>query len=62
MNVKGKVAIVTGASSGSGMATARLLTQKGTKVALVARTKKILDKLAKELSDSIPIVTDVTKA
>jgi short-subunit dehydrogenase len=61
MHVKGKIAIVTGASSGIGLATARLLTQKGVKVALVARSKEKLEKSAKELPDSFVIQTDMTK-
>ncbi|HEX7042112.1 MAG TPA: SDR family oxidoreductase, partial [Patescibacteria group bacterium] len=61
MDVKDKVAIVTGASSGIGLATARLLFQKGAKIALVARSKEILKQLEKEFSDSFAIVADMTK-
>jgi short-subunit dehydrogenase len=61
MNVKGKVAIVTGASVGIGLATARLLSSKGTKLALVARSKGKLDTLAKELPNSIAIPADLSK-
>ncbi len=39
MNVKNKIIIVTGASSGIGHATARLLATKGAKVVLVSRSK-----------------------
>jgi NAD(P)-dependent dehydrogenase (short-subunit alcohol dehydrogenase family) len=39
MDIKGKVAIVTGASLGIGLATTKILSSKGAKVALVARTK-----------------------
>jgi NADP-dependent 3-hydroxy acid dehydrogenase YdfG len=60
----GKVAIVTGASSGIGEATARQLVQEGAKVALVARRKDRLDTLAKEIQDakgeSMSIEADVT--
>ena len=45
MNLKGKVAIVTGASGGIGLATAKLLSSKGTKLALVARSKGKLEAL-----------------
>lgn len=62
MKVKEKIAIVTGASSGIGLATAKLLTQKGAKVALVARSKEKLEKLSKELSGSLVIQADMTKA
>lgn len=61
MNIKNKVVIVTGASSGIGLATARLLAQKGAKVALVARSKEKIEKISKELPLSFPIKTDVSK-
>jgi len=62
MNIKGSVAIVTGASSGIGEATARLLSKKGAKVALVARSETKLIKLSKDLPDSFVIVTDMSRA
>src|SRR6185436_2861160 len=46
---KGKVAIVTGGSSGIGLAVAQKLVRGGAKVALVARTKETLDKMVAEL-------------
>jgi len=61
MNIKGKIAIVTGASSGIGLSTAKLLTKKQAKVALVARSKEKLGKLAKELPGSLVIQADMTK-
>lgn len=61
MQIKNSVAIVTGASSGIGLATAKLLTKKGIKVALVARSKKKLEKLSKELPNSFVVVCDMTK-
>ena len=59
MQIKDKVVIVTGASSGIGLATAKLLTEKGARVALVARSKPKLDLLAKELEGSLAIPTDM---
>ena len=61
MEVRDKIVIVTGASSGIGMATARLLTSKGAKVALVARSKEKLEDLSKELAGSVAIAADMTK-
>jgi len=61
MDIKGKVAIVTGASSGIGLATAKLLSSKGAKLALVARSKDKLDKLAEELPEAIAITADISE-
>jgi short-subunit dehydrogenase len=59
--LKGKVAIVTGASSGIGLATARLLARHGVKVALVSRSKEKLEALAGELPGSLAVPADMTK-
>ena len=61
MNTKSKVAIVTGASAGIGLATAALLAEKGAKVALAARSRDILEKLAQGLPGSFSIPTDLRK-
>jgi hypothetical protein len=49
---KGKIAVVTGASSGIGEATARKLAGKGLKVALVARREERLQKIVSEIEGS----------
>jgi short-subunit dehydrogenase len=59
MDIKGKVVIITGASSGIGLATARLLARHGAKVALAARSRDKLNQLAAELADSFAIPTDM---
>ncbi|GAN67551.1 SDR family oxidoreductase [Acetobacter orleanensis] len=60
MKIPGSVAIVTGASSGIGAATARALSAAGAKVILLARREERIKKLAEELSDAVAIRCDVT--
>lgn len=48
MSFKGKVVIVTGASSGIGAATAVEFTRQGAKVAIVARNQTKLDAVTAE--------------
>jgi NADP-dependent 3-hydroxy acid dehydrogenase YdfG len=60
--LEGTVALVTGASSGIGEATARALAELGAAVALVARRKERLEKLAAEISSrTLVLETDVTQ-
>lgn len=63
-DLAGRVAVVTGASSGMGRASAVLLASRGAKVALLARRKSELDALAAEIraagGEALAIVTDVT--
>jgi meso-butanediol dehydrogenase/(S,S)-butanediol dehydrogenase/diacetyl reductase len=53
-------AIVTGAGSGIGRATARALADAGHGVVLVGRRAEALEELAGELPDALPAVADVT--
>lgn len=61
--LKGKVAFVTGASSGIGEATARMLAAEGVHVAIVARREERLHKLAQGIEAkggrTLPLVADV---
>ena len=62
--IRGKVVVITGASSGLGEAAARLLSAQGATVVLGARRSDRLQSLADELSGSggkaLAIATDVT--
>uniref|UniRef100_H3H3J8 Uncharacterized protein n=3 Tax=Phytophthora ramorum TaxID=164328 RepID=H3H3J8_PHYRM len=49
MSLKGKIAVITGASMGIGAATARRFAQQGASMALLARSKDKLGQLAEEL-------------
>ena len=64
-NIEGKVVVITGASSGLGEATARLLCAQGARVALGARRLDRIEALAKELGagggNAIAMATDVTR-
>ncbi len=60
MEIDGTVCIVTGASSGIGAATARLLSQMGARVVLAARRTERLEALSSELPGSLAVTTDVT--
>lgn len=67
LQLKGKVAIVTGGSSGIGKAIARGLAQEGADVVIAARTRERLEKAAEELSQEtggrvIPIRVDIASA
>ncbi|HTZ78848.1 MAG TPA: SDR family oxidoreductase [Stellaceae bacterium] len=64
LELKGRTALVTGASMGIGRAIARLLAKEGVKMAVVARRKPLLEELASEIAraqDPAPalIVQDV---
>lgn len=61
MQIQDRVFIVTGASSGIGLATAMALSHRGAKVALLARSGDTLEKLSQALPGSLPVLADMTK-
>ncbi len=60
MRMRGLRVVVTGASSGIGQATARLLAARGANVTAVARSLGPLDELAASSSSITPFVADLT--
>ncbi len=61
MDLHNAVALITGASSGIGAATARALAEHGANVALIARSRDALQRLAAEIGEqALPVVADVT--
>lgn len=59
-DLKGKVALITGASSGIGVAAAQALIKEGASVVLVARRRDRLQSLSQQLGhQAIPIAGDV---
>jgi len=64
-NIEGKVVVITGASSGLGAATARLLSEQGAIVVLAARRAERIESLAAELEGkggkALAVETDVSQ-
>ena len=61
MQIKDRVFIVTGASSGIGLSTAIALSERDAKVALLARSTDALQELAQKLPGSLPVTIDMTQ-
>jgi short-subunit dehydrogenase len=61
VNLQNQVVIITGASSGIGLAAAKLLVNEGAKLVLVSRSKEKLERLSAELPNSLAVPADMTR-
>ncbi|MDH4094112.1 MAG: SDR family oxidoreductase [Betaproteobacteria bacterium] len=66
LGLKGRIALVTGATQGIGWATSRLLAREGARVALVARGRERLERCAQEIAaaggEALALQCDVSRA
>lgn len=61
-NLENKVVIITGATQGIGLATAKLLSAKGAKTVLVARSENDLKNISEQIPNSFAIQADMRDA
>jgi NAD(P)-dependent dehydrogenase (short-subunit alcohol dehydrogenase family) len=61
MQIKDRVFIVTGASSGIGLSAAIALSERGAEVALLACSTDALQELSRKLPASLPVTVDMTQ-
>jgi NAD(P)-dependent dehydrogenase (short-subunit alcohol dehydrogenase family) len=66
MQLKGRVALITGAGSGIGKAAAILLAKEGAKIAALGRSEDELSETVKEIErakgEAVPVVADISDA
>lgn len=59
---EGKIAVITGASSGLGPVMAKMMVEEGAKVVIAARRKALVEQVAHDIGeDAVPVQADVTK-
>ncbi len=56
-----RVAVITGVGPGLGAALARRFARDGFSLALIARSRHLIDQLAQELPSALPVTADVSK-
>lgn len=64
LGIRGKVAVLTGADSGIGHATAELLAREGVKIAIIDKTSEQLEQSAKAIGqwgEVLPVQADLTQ-
>lgn len=65
MRLEGKIAVITGANSGVGAATAKMFASEGAKLVICARRKEVLDSVAEEIKSNggevIAVSADISK-
>ena len=64
-DLKGQVAIVTGASTGLGVQMAKALANNGANIVVVARRQNLIEEVAKQIADefgveTLPVRCDIT--
>jgi short-subunit dehydrogenase len=60
MDIKDKIVLITGASSGIGESSAKAFDKAGAKIAIAARRREKLEEVARELHDALILETDLS--
>jgi len=60
MDLRDKIVVITGASHGLGRSLAESLNKESVKLILIARSRKDIEAVTKDLAGSVPVAADVT--